>query len=63
MSGPVRLPEGMCFGYDPDDPRDLWENITPVDPAEFAACSRCSNQSPNVCLCLTGCGHPECAGT
>lgn len=23
------------FGYDPDDPADLWENITPVTPEEF----------------------------
>jgi hypothetical protein len=22
--------------YNPDDPADLWENITPVSPAEFA---------------------------
>jgi hypothetical protein len=25
------------ISYNPDDPADLWENITPVSPAEFLA--------------------------
>jgi hypothetical protein len=30
-----RHPEPLNIGYNPDDPADLWENITPLSPAEF----------------------------
>lgn len=29
------MPEVVDIRYDPDDPRDLWENITPVSAQKF----------------------------